>query len=103
MTIWRRWPTRWMYFYRHPQGFCASLINEKILSKAKVIDLSADFRIKNVKIYEEWYKIEHNAPQFIEEAVYGLPEINREKIKGARLIANPGCYPTCAPCPFIPC
>ena len=60
-------------FTATPQGFCASLINEKILSKAKVIDLSADFRIKDVKIYEEWYKIEHTAPQFIEEAVYGLP------------------------------
>ena len=69
---------------------------EEILSKVKVIDLSADFRIKDVKIYEEWYKLEHKAPQFIEEAVYGLPEINRDKIKDARLIANPGCFPTCS-------
>ena len=60
-------------FTATPQGFCASLVNEEILSKAKVIDLSADFRIKDVEIYEEWYKIEHKAPQFIEEAVYGLP------------------------------
>ena len=89
-------------FTATPQGLCASLINEKILSKAKVIDLSADFRIKNVKIYEEWYKIEHKAPQFIEEAVYGLPELNREKIKGARLIANPGCYPTCSTLSIYP-
>lgn len=59
-------------FTATPQGFCASLINEEILSKVKVIDLSADFRIKDVKIYEEWYKLEHKAPQFIEEAVYGL-------------------------------
>ena len=89
-------------FTATPQGLCASLVNEEILSKAKVIDLSADFRIKNVKIYEEWYKIEHKAPQFIEEAVYGLPEINREKIKGARLIANPGCYPTCSTLSIYP-
>lgn len=79
-----------------PQGFCASLMNEEILSKVKVIDLSADFRIKDVNIYEEWYKIEHKSPQFIEEAVYGLCEINREDIRGARLIANPGCYTTCS-------
>lgn len=83
-------------FTATPQGLCASLINEEILSKVKVIDLSADFRIKDVAVYEEWYKIKHAAPQFIEEAVYGLPEINREKIKTARLIANPGCYPTCS-------
>ncbi|MFR1832218.1 MAG: N-acetyl-gamma-glutamyl-phosphate reductase [Lachnospiraceae bacterium] len=83
-------------FMAAPQGLCASLINEEILSKVKIIDLSADFRIKDVSIYEEWYKIPHASPQFIEEAVYGLPEINRESIKNARLIANPGCYPTCS-------
>lgn len=83
-------------FTATPQGFCASAVNEGILGKTKVIDLSADFRIKDVGVYEEWYKISHAAPQLIEEAVYGLPEINREKIKGARLIANPGCYPTCS-------
>lgn len=83
-------------FTATPQGFCASKVTEEILSKTRVIDLSADFRIKNVDIYEQWYKIKHASPQFIEEAVYGLPEINREKVKAARLIANPGCYPTCS-------
>lgn len=83
-------------FTATPQGLCASLITEEILSKTKVIDLSADFRLKDVNVYESWYKIAHKAPQYIEEAVYGLCEINREKIKGARLIANPGCYPTCS-------
>lgn len=83
-------------FTATPQGFCASLLNEEILSHTKVIDLSADFRIKDQKIYESWYKIEHKSPQFLPEAVYGLCEINREKIKGARLLANPGCYPTCS-------
>ncbi|MDF2676796.1 MAG: N-acetyl-gamma-glutamyl-phosphate reductase, common form [Bacillota bacterium] len=82
-------------FTATPQGFCSSQINEEILSKTKVIDLSADFRIKDVDIYEEWYGINHENPKFIDEAVYGLCEINRDKIKNARLIANPGCYPTC--------
>ena len=83
-------------FTETPQGLCASLVNEEILSKVKIIDLSADFRIKDVKIYEEWYKLEHKSPQFIEEAVYGLCEINREDVKKARLVANPGCYTTCS-------
>ncbi|MDR2021953.1 MAG: N-acetyl-gamma-glutamyl-phosphate reductase [Hungatella sp.] len=83
-------------FTATPQGFCASLMNDNILTKTKVIDLSADYRIKDVAVYEKWYKMEHKAPQFIKEAVYGLPEINREKMKHARLIANPGCYPTCS-------
>ena len=83
-------------FTATPQGLCASLVNEEILSKTKVIDLSADFRIKDVKVYEEWYKLEHKSPQFIEEAVYGLCELNREDVKKARLVANPGCYTTCS-------
>src|SRR5699024_6919376 len=73
-----------------------SLVDEEILSETKIIDLSADFRIKDAAVYEKWYKLEHKAPQFIEEAVYGLPEVNREKVKKARLIANPGCFPTCS-------
>ncbi|MFR7695294.1 MAG: N-acetyl-gamma-glutamyl-phosphate reductase [Lachnospiraceae bacterium] len=83
-------------FTATPQGLCASLVNEEILSKVKIIDLSADFRIKDVKVYEEWYKLEHKSPQFIEEAVYGLCEINCEDVKKARLVANPGCYTTCS-------
>lgn len=83
-------------FTATPQGLCASLVNEYILNKVKIIDLSADFRIKDVNVYEKWYGIEHKSPQFIDEAVYGLPEINRDKVKNARLIANPGCYPTCS-------
>ena len=83
-------------FTAPPQGFLASVINENILGKTKIVDLSADFRIKDVKVYEKWYGIEHKSPQFIEEAVYGLCEVNRDKVKGARLIANPGCYTTCS-------
>ncbi len=83
-------------FTATPQGYLASLVSEEILSKVKIVDLSADFRIKDAGRYEEWYGIEHKTPQFLGEAVYGLCEVNREKIKEARLIANPGCYPTCS-------
>ena len=83
-------------FTTTPQGFCASVINDSILNRTKIIDLSADFRIKDVSVYEKWYGITHKAPQYIKEAVYGLCEINREKTKGARLVANPGCYTTCS-------
>jgi len=89
-------------FTATPQGLCASLINEGILAKTKIVDLSADFRIKNVAIYEQWYNMKHAAPQFIDEAVYGLCEINREQVKQARLIANPGCYPTCSTLSIYP-
>ena len=82
-------------FTATPQGLCASLVNEEILSKVKIVDLSADFRLKDVNIYEQWYKIDHKAPQYIDEAVYGLCEINRDKVtKDTRIIANPGCYTT---------
>ena len=83
-------------FTATPQGLCASLVNEEILSKTKIIDLRADFRLKDVNVYEEWYKIEHKAPQYIDEAVYGLCEINRDLVKSARIVANPGCYTTCS-------
>ena len=83
-------------FTATPQGLCASLVSEELLSKVKIVDLSADFRLKDVAVYEKWYGITHKSPRFIAEAVYGLCEINREKVKGARLIANPGCYTTCS-------
>ena len=83
-------------FTATPQGFLASILNEEILSKVKIVDLSADYRIKDVSTYEKWYKIEHKSPEFIEEAVYGLCEVNREDVKKARLVANPGCYTTCS-------
>lgn len=83
-------------FTATPQGFLAGILTEDILKKTKIIDLSADYRIKDVKVYEEWYQIVHKSPQFIGEAVYGLCEINREAVKSARLVANPGCYTTCS-------
>lgn len=89
-------------FTATPQGYLAGVLTESVLSKATVIDLSADYRIKDVATYEKWYGIEHKSPQFIEEAVYGLCELNRDKVKEARLVANPGCYPTCSTLSIYP-
>lgn len=83
-------------FTATPQGVCATLLDDEVLNNTKIIDLSADFRIKDVSVYEKWYGIEHKAPQYIEEAVYGLCEINRADIVGKRIVANPGCYTTCS-------
>ena len=83
-------------FTATPQGFLSGVLTEEILSETKVVDLSADYRIKDVATYEKWYGITHQSPQFIKEAVYGLCEINREDVKKARLVANPGCYTTCS-------
>ncbi len=83
-------------FTATPQGLCASLVNEEILARTKLIDLSADFRLKKVEVYENWYKLAHKAPQYLEEAVYGLPELYRDRIRSARIVANPGCYTTCS-------
>ena len=68
----------------------------------RVVDLSADFRIKDLAEWEKWYKVKHAAPELLTQAVYGLPEVNREKIKGARLVANPGCYPTAVQLGLLP-
>ena len=89
-------------FTATPQGLCGSLVSEEILSKVKIIDLSADFRIKDIEKYETWYGIKHQSPSFVDEAVYGLCEINRDDIKKARLIANPGCFPTCSTLSIYP-
>ncbi len=84
-------------FTATPQGFLAGLLSEEILSQVNIVDLSAYYLIKDVATYEKWYGIEHKSPQFIEEAVYGLCEINRDKItEKTRLVANPGCYTTCS-------
>jgi N-acetyl-gamma-glutamyl-phosphate reductase len=83
-------------FTATPQGYLASILTEEILRQVKVIDLSADYRIKDVATYEQWYGITHGSPELIPEAVYGLCEINRDKMQGVRLVANPGCYTTCS-------
>ena len=87
-----------------PHGTTQEIIGKlaKISNTVKIVDLSADFRLKDIKSYEQWYGKPHAAVDLQKEAVYGIPEINRDEIKGARLIANPGCYPTAAQIPLIP-
>lgn len=89
-------------FTATPQGYLAGILTDEILDRVKIVDLSADYRIKDKDVYEKWYGIEHKSPQYIEEAVYGLCEVNRDKIKDARLVANPGCYTTCSILSFYP-
>ena len=91
-----------LIFTATPQGYLASILNDEILNNCKIIDLSADFRLKDVAVYEKWYKIEHKTPKYLKDAVYGLCEINREKIKTTRLLANPGCYTTCSILTLVP-
>ena len=89
-------------FMALPHGVAAKTITSEILEKTKVIDFGADFRLKDANEYEKWYNVEHMGKNLLEEAVYGLCEINREKIKNARLIANPGCYTTCSILSLMP-
>lgn len=89
-------------FFATPNGVAMQQTRALLDAGVKVIDLAADFRIKDVKEWESWYKMEHACPDLVGEAVYGLPEINRSAIKGARLIANPGCYPTAVQLGFLP-
>jgi len=91
-----------LIFIALPSGFASKKVTKEILDNAKVIDLGADFRFKDVNIYKEWYKIEHFGERVLPEAVYGLPELYREEIKKARLIANPGCYSTCSILSLLP-
>jgi N-acetyl-gamma-glutamyl-phosphate reductase len=77
-----------------PHAASAERLGPIVESGIKAIDISADFRLKDVSEYEAWYKVDHPYPQFIEDAVYGLPELHRDEIAGASLVANPGCYPT---------
>jgi N-acetyl-gamma-glutamyl-phosphate reductase len=89
-------------FFATPNG-TAMLMAEQLLARGiKVIDLSADFRLKDVQEWSRWYGMEHACPDLIAEAVYGLPEVNREAIKQANLIACPGCYPTAVQLGFLP-
>ena len=83
-------------FLSLPAGLASGIVTDEILEKSAVIDLGADFRLHDKETYETWYKTEHHSPYLLEKAVYGLPEIHREAIKGKRLIANPGCYTTCS-------
>ncbi len=89
-------------FFATPNGVAMQQTRELLDAGVKVIDLAADFRIQDVAEWSKWYGMEHACPDLVAEAVYGLPEINREKIKGARLIANPGCYPTAVQLGLLP-
>ncbi|MCI1931324.1 MAG: N-acetyl-gamma-glutamyl-phosphate reductase [Clostridia bacterium] len=83
-------------FLALPHGVASKVVTEEILQKTKVIDFGADFRLKDADIYEKWYGVKHFGKDILKDAVYGLCEVNREKIKGKQLIANPGCYTTCS-------
>ncbi len=89
-------------FYATPNGVAMGEARGLIEGGVRVIDLAADFRIKNVDEWERWYKLKHAAPDLVGEAVYGLPEVNRSTIRTARLVANPGCYPTAVQLGFLP-
>jgi N-acetyl-gamma-glutamyl-phosphate reductase len=89
-------------FFATPNGVAMRQTKELLDAGAKVIDLAADFRIKDIQAWEKWYGMEHASPDLVAEAVYGLPELNRERIRSARLIANPGCYPTAVQLGFLP-
>ncbi|MEK7735353.1 MAG: N-acetyl-gamma-glutamyl-phosphate reductase, partial [Pseudomonadota bacterium] len=85
-----------------PNGVAMQHARELLKAGTKLIDLAADFRLKDPAVWEQWYKMSHACPELLAEAVYGLPEVNRDKIKKARLIANPGCYPTATQLGFLP-
>ena len=89
-------------FFATPNTVAMTEARAVLESGSKVIDLSADFRIQDVAAWERWYKSKHAAPELVREAAYGLPELNRERIRGARLVANPGCYPTAVQLGFLP-
>ncbi|MEO1766936.1 N-acetyl-gamma-glutamyl-phosphate reductase [Thiobacter aerophilum] len=89
-------------FFATPNGVAMTQTRALLDAGVKVIDLAADFRIKDIAMWEKWYGMAHACPDLVAEAVYGLPEINRDRIRGARLIANPGCYPTAVQLGFLP-
>jgi len=89
-------------FSATPNGVAMQHARELLKAGTKLIDLAADFRLKDPAVWEQWYKVPHACPELLAEAVYGLPEVNRDKIKKARLIANPGCYPTATQLGFLP-
>ena len=91
-----------LVFFATPHGIAMQQARALLDAGVKVIDLSADFRIKDIAVWEKWYGMAHTCPDLVAEAVYGLPEVNRGKIKAARLVANPGCYPTAVQLGFIP-
>ncbi len=89
-------------FFATPNGIAMQQARELLDAGVRVIDLAADFRIKDIAVWEKWYGMAHACPDLVADAVYGLPEVNRESIRNARLVANPGCYPTAVQLGFMP-
>lgn len=89
-------------FFATPNGIAMKQAAELVAAGVRVIDLAADFRIRDIAEWEKWYGMSHAAPDLVAEAVYGLPEVNRDKIRTARVLANPGCYPTAVQLGFLP-
>ena len=89
-------------FFATPNGVAMSQVRPLLDAGARIVDFSADFRLKDRTTWEKWYKVTHASPELLPEAVYGLPEINREKIRKARLVANPGCYATAIQLALLP-
>lgn len=89
-------------FFATPNGIAMGQVRPLLEAGVKVIDFSADFRLQDIPTWERWYKLKHAAPDLVAEAVYGLPEINRERIRKARLVANPGCYATAVQLALLP-
>jgi N-acetyl-gamma-glutamyl-phosphate reductase len=91
-----------LVFFATPNGVAMKSAQVLLDAGVKVIDLAADFRIKDIGVWEKWYGMQHASPQLVEEAVYGLPELNRVQVRTARLVANPGCYPTAVTLGLLP-
>ncbi|MBI5921752.1 MAG: N-acetyl-gamma-glutamyl-phosphate reductase [Betaproteobacteria bacterium] len=91
-----------LVFFATPNGVAMKQAPELLAAGVRVIDLAADFRIRDVALWEKWYAMPHACPELVAEAVYGLPEVNRENILAARLVANPGCYPTAVQLGLLP-
>ncbi len=91
-----------LVFFATPNGVAMTLVPGLLARGVRVIDLAADFRIKDVDLWSQWYGMEHACPELVAEAVYGLPEVNRERVRDARLVANPGCYPTAVQLGYLP-
>jgi len=91
-----------LVFFATPNGIAMKMAEALLNAGVKLIDLAADFRLKDPELWQDWYGMPHACPDLLDEAVYGLPEVNRTAIAGARLVANPGCYPTAVQLGFLP-
>ncbi len=91
-----------LVFFATPNGIAMGMAAELLERGVRIIDLAADFRLKDPQLWQRWYGMEHACPDLLDEAIYGLPEVNRSSIAGARLVANPGCYPTAVQLGFLP-